>query len=63
MWKNTLQAKWVILSLIGATALVQYGYYKPMLLKHEVYGMDGNGGLMLKIITNLTDEEIARLKF
>lgn len=29
----------------------------------EVFGLDGNGGRMLKIITNLTDEEIARLKF
>ena len=29
---------------------------------YEVYGMDGNGGSMLKIITDLTDEEIARLK-
>lgn len=29
----------------------------------EVYGTDGNGGRMLKIITNLSDEEIARLKF
>jgi hypothetical protein len=29
----------------------------------ETFGVDGNGGKMLKIITNLTDEEIARLKF
>ncbi len=28
-----------------------------------MFGVDGNGGKMLKIITNLTDEEIARLKF
>ena len=28
----------------------------------EVYGWDGNGGKMLKIITDLTDEEISRLK-
>ena len=25
--------------------------------------MDGNGGKMLKIITELTDEEMARLKY
>jgi hypothetical protein len=29
----------------------------------EVFGKDGNGGRMLKIITDLTDEEIARLKY
>jgi hypothetical protein len=28
----------------------------------EVYGYDGNGGNMLKIITTLDDTEIARLK-
>lgn len=30
---------------------------------HDVFGVDGNGGTMLKIITNLTDEEMARLKY
>ena len=34
-----------------------------MLLKEDVFGMDGNGGRMIKIITNLTDEEMARLKY
>ena len=29
----------------------------------DVFGHDGNGGHMLKIITNLTDEEMSRLKF
>ena len=29
---------------------------------NDVYGFDGNGGKDLKIITDLTDEEIARLK-
>ena len=28
-----------------------------------MFGLDGNGGRMIKIITSLTDEEIARLKF
>jgi len=28
-----------------------------------VFGPDGNGGHMLKIVTNLTDEEMARLKY
>lgn len=35
----------------------------PQLKNTEVFGPDGNGGRMLKIITNLTDEEMARLKF
>ena len=37
--------------------------FRPALLHLEVFGIDGNGGKMLKIITNLTDEEVARLKF
>ena len=41
---------------------MQYVIYTPF-LKLEVFGRDGNGGHMLKIITNLTDDEIARLKF
>jgi hypothetical protein len=28
----------------------------------QVFGFDGNGGTMLKIISDLSDEEIARLK-
>ena len=40
-----------------------FAFYKPYLIYGEVFGRDGNGGHMLKIITNLTDEEIARLKF
>ena len=38
-------------------------YFRNMLLKEDVFGMDGNGGRMIKIITNLTDEEMARLKY
>ena len=29
---------------------------------NDVYGLDGNGGKDLRIITDLSDEEIARLK-
>lgn len=36
--------------------------YKPSLYL-DVFGHDGNGGRMLKIITDLTDEEIARNKY
>jgi hypothetical protein len=53
----------VIGSFLGATLFMQYTIYRPGLLHYEVFGLDGNGGKMLKIITNLTDEEIARLKF
>lgn len=45
------------------TAFFQGYYLRNVLLNEDVYGMDGNGGRMLKIITNLTDEEMARLKY
>ena len=63
LWKNVQNAKWLIGGLAAGTLLLQYGVYRPGLLHLEVFGLDGNGGKMLKIITNLTDEEIARLKF
>ena len=63
LWQNAKNAKWLIASLAAGTLLLQYGVYRPGLLNMEVFGLDGNGGKMLKIITNLTDEEIARLKF
>mmetsp|Transcript_32817 Transcript_32817/g.50116 ORF Transcript_32817/g.50116 Transcript_32817/m.50116 type:complete len:105 (-) Transcript_32817:43-357(-) len=31
-------------------------------IMNDVFGFDGNGGKMLKILTDLTDEEMARLK-
>jgi hypothetical protein len=49
--------------LVGGFAAVQLFGYLPGLKHQEVFGYDGNGGRMLKIITNLTDEEMARLKF
>lgn len=55
--------KWVIAAFIGGSLFMQYGVYGPHLLNLEVFGHDGNGGKMLKIVTNLTDEEMARLKF
>ena len=39
-----------------------YAIYRPKLLA-DTFGYDGNGGKMLKIITDLTDEEMARLKY
>jgi hypothetical protein len=63
LWNNVKNAKYLLGSLAGATLLLQYGVYRPGLMNLEVFGLDGNGGKMLKIITNLTDEEVARLKF
>ena len=63
LFKNLKNAKWVIGGLIGTSVFLQTFMYKPALLHLEVFGVDGNGGRMLKIITNLTDEEMARLKF
>ena len=37
--------------------------HRSVLLEEEVFGQDGNGGTMVKIITDLTDEEMARLKY
>jgi len=61
--KNAMSAKWLIGGLALGTLVMQKGFYGPGLMNLEVFGLDGNGGKMLKIITNLTDEEIARLKF
>jgi len=61
--QNAKNAKWLIGAIVGGTLFLQYAVYRPGLLHLEVFGLDGNGGKMLKIITNLTDEEIARLKF
>ena len=63
IWQNALKAKWIIGSFVGGFFFMQYTVYRPGLLHLEVFGIDGNGGRMLKILTDLTDEEIARLKF
>jgi hypothetical protein len=63
LFKSFKHAKFVIAGLAGGSILMQYLIFRPYLLHLEVFGPDGNGGRMLKIITNLTDEEMARLKF
>jgi hypothetical protein len=63
LWGNALKMKWLLGSMAAGTLFLQYGVYSKHLKSHEVFGLDGNGGHMLKIITNLTDEEIAKLKF
>ena len=60
--RNLNNAKWVI----GGFGLAHTTYWimlsRPR-IHSEVFGWDGNGGQMLKIITDLTDEEIAKLKY
>ena len=63
LWNNAVKAKWVFGWFAFNTAFFQGYYLRNVLLNEDVYGVDGNGGRMLKIITNLTDEEMARLKY
>ena len=60
---NAKKAKWVILGFVGSAYIIQKTWGTDMLLNREVFGYDGNGGHMIKILTDLTDEEIAKLKF
>ena len=63
LWQNAKSARWVIGSFIIGSVVLQKSFFQSQLLYHDVFGVDGNGGSMLKIITNLTDEEMARLKY
>ena len=62
LFRNIYNARFVI---CGFT--VAHLAYWNLLAKNRIYadvfGIDGNGGKMLKIITDLTDEEMARLKY
>ena len=60
--RNINNAKWVIGGFVFAHVAWWNVFAKPKLTA-DVFGWDGNGGKMLKIITDLTDEEIARLKY
>ena len=63
IWMQNLKSsKFVLLALFG-TGWVSSMIVKNHVVHNEVFGRDGNGGHMLKIITDLTDEEIAKLKF
>jgi len=63
LWQNALKARYVIFGMVFGSVAVQKIWFDQQLLYHDVFGVDGNGGSMLKIITNLTDEEMARLKY
>jgi hypothetical protein len=60
--RNANNAKWVIGGIIGVHTFWWYAFTRPRITS-EVFGWDGNGGKMLKIVTDLTDEEMARLKY
>jgi hypothetical protein len=61
--QNANSAKWVIGGFFFGSLVIQKVFFKHYLIRHDVFGFDGNGGSMLKIITDLTDEEMARLKY
>jgi len=63
LWNNFKNAKWIIGGFTAATVFLQQGVWRQSLINDDVFGIDGNGGHMLKVLTNLTDEEMARLKF
>ena len=60
---NAWKAKWILGGMAGFSLFLQMGPWKSQLIHNDVFGYDGNGGHMLKILTNLTDEEMARLKY
>ena len=63
LWQNAKNAKWIIGGFAFGSLFLQQGVWRSHLINNDVFGIDGNGGHMLKIITNLTDEEMARLKY
>ena len=63
LWQNCLNAKYIVGTIAFGSIILQKTYLRNRLINDDVFGHDGNGGHMLKIITNLTDEEMSRLKF
>ena len=59
--RNFMQGKFLFGTVILGNVLF-WQFVTKRRVMGEVYGHDGNGGKMLKIITDLSDEEIARLK-
>ena len=60
--QNLYKGRWAYGSFVAVHLFFNYCNAKKMMW-YEVFGMDGNGGDMLKIITDLTDEEMARMKY
>ena len=61
--KNAYNARWIIGTMVFGSMAFQKSFFHNKLVNEDVFGADGNGGHMLKIITNLTDEEMSRLKY
>ena len=60
--KNLYNGRWAFGSFFAFTLFCNY-FNMKQLVTNDIFGYDGNGGDILKIITNLTDEEMARLKY
>ena len=60
--QNAWKARYFLGGLFFTWQIYQRKIYGRS-LRDEVWGVDGNGGHMLKIVTDLTDEEMARLKY
>ena len=63
MMTNAMNAKYILGFMVFGSIALQKTYLQTKLVRNDVFGADGNGGHMLKIITNLTDEEMSRLKY
>ena len=60
--KNLWNGRYIWGAFLGLN-LFCFKAFEYKMYRDEIFGLDGNGGDMLKIITDLTDEEMARLKF
>ena len=58
-----MKGKWIIGGMVFGTVFLQMGPWGRNLIWDDMFGIDGNGGHTLKILTNLTDEEMSRLKY
>jgi hypothetical protein len=59
---NIKKGKKHLAIILGLTALNSL-YFSKVSLKKYIFGVDGNGGDMLKIYNYLTDQEITYIKF
>lgn len=60
--RNLYNGRWAFGSFFAFSLFCNY-INMGRLVQNEIFGYDGNGGDITKIITNLTDEEMARLKY
>ena len=62
IFRNMYNARFFLLGYGSFAVFYNYAFIRPRVM-NEVFGWDGNGGKMLKIVTDLTDEEMARMKY